>query len=161
MPSLWPNFIWTTESWFPASNKSLCLICIKSPKICKLVWSSKSQKWQEITPFKHLIIFLWTANQGEHSCEKCKTDERKAKGVIFFICKLPPEDMQITRMALTQAYRSNRLSGWKVTTQMCIPAHYAERVTLFFCHFCQKCFSLFQEILKSVPQFVFPCDFQW
>jgi hypothetical protein len=25
------------------------------------------------------------ANQGEHSCEKCRTDKRKAKVVIFFM----------------------------------------------------------------------------
>jgi hypothetical protein len=54
----------------------------------------KSQKWQEITA-QHLI-FLWITDQGERNCEKCKTDKkRKGIGVIFFICKLPPEDMQI------------------------------------------------------------------
>jgi ribosomal protein L36 len=43
---------------------------------------------------QHLIL-LQTADQSRCSCKESKKDKTMRKGVVYFICKLPPKDMQI------------------------------------------------------------------
>jgi hypothetical protein len=58
----------------------------------------KISKVARDNPSSPYFVYFANCKTGEHRCEKCKTDKtdkRKGEGVIFFICKLPPEDMQI------------------------------------------------------------------